>query len=212
MADTDTTNKPVPDGWTSPDRAAMKARVRKLQQLMAVFLKAGKTLRLYSEDHRFFSRFADEFETRLEEQHAIDDALTFEITPTSILWDGNTVFEERWSPPAGDTLIGTGRSFGEGKTTFFEHLLIRVHAEQCLEYVAWPGGRPRTTFVLVQHDNTNLVFSNLDNDWPSRIHYHQVQPGQLRVTLSNDNPNKTQVVELKRKPGASEGQAGGPGR
>jgi len=95
MADTDTTNKPVPDGWTSPDRAAMKARVRKLQQLMAVFLKAGKTLRLYSEDHRFFSRFADEFETRLEEQHAIDDALTFEITPTSILWDGNTVFENR---------------------------------------------------------------------------------------------------------------------
>jgi len=144
------------------------------------------------------------------------------VTPGMLAWlsgdwisqdtDGNTVFEERWSPPAGDTLIGTGRSFGEGKTTFFEHLLIRVHAEQCLEYVAWPGGRPRTTFVLVQHDNTNLVFSNLDNDWPSRIHYHQVQPGQLRVTLSNDNPNKTQVVELKRKPGASEGQAGGPGR
>ena len=73
----------------------MKARVRKLQQLMAVFLKAGKTLRLYSEDHRFFNRFASEFETRLGEQHAIDEALTFEITPTSIQWDGNTVFENK---------------------------------------------------------------------------------------------------------------------
>ncbi len=96
MTDTDTTtNAPAGDGWTNPDRAAMKARVRKLQQLMAVFLKAGKTLRLYSEDHRFFNRFASEFETRLNEQHKIDEALTFEITPTSIQWDGNTVFENK---------------------------------------------------------------------------------------------------------------------
>ena len=96
MADTDTTASPAAtNAWTTPDKAALKARVRKLQQLMAVFLKAGKTLRLYSEDHRFFTGFASEFETRLNEQHAIDDALTFEITPTSIQWDGNVVFENR---------------------------------------------------------------------------------------------------------------------
>ena len=33
--------------------------MRELRQLMAVFLKAGKTLRLYSEDHRFFSKFEE---------------------------------------------------------------------------------------------------------------------------------------------------------
>ena len=77
------------------ERAAAKARVRELKQLMAVFLKAGKTLRLYSEGHRFFSRFADEFESRLEKQFAHGDSLTFEITPTSIAWDGHMVFENK---------------------------------------------------------------------------------------------------------------------
>ena len=74
-------------------RAARKARVRELRQLMAVFIKAGKTLRLYSEGHRFFSRFAEEFEGRLENQFDYGDSLTFEVTPTSINWDGHRVFE-----------------------------------------------------------------------------------------------------------------------
>lgn len=77
------------------ERAALKARVRELRQLMAVFIKAGKTLRLYSEGHRFFSRFADEFEGRLESQFEHGDSLTFEITPTSINWDGHMVFENK---------------------------------------------------------------------------------------------------------------------
>lgn len=62
---------------------------------MAVFLKAGKTLRLYSEDHRFFSKFAEEFESRLEEQFTHDDSLTFEITPTNIAWDGHVIFQNK---------------------------------------------------------------------------------------------------------------------
>ena len=76
-------------------RAEMKKRVRELKQLLAVFLKAGKTLRLYSEHHRFFDRFAQEFMTRLEDQFVVMDSVTFEITPVSINWDGNTVFENR---------------------------------------------------------------------------------------------------------------------
>lgn len=60
---------------------------------MAVFLKAGKTLRLYSEGHRFFNRFAEEFESRLEDQFKQSDSLTFEITPTNISWDGHVVFQ-----------------------------------------------------------------------------------------------------------------------
>ena len=76
-------------------RAAMKGQVRELKRLLAVFLKAGKTLRLYSESHRFFDRFAQEFMTRLDEQFIAMDSLTFEITPVAINWDGNTVFENR---------------------------------------------------------------------------------------------------------------------
>ena len=76
-------------------RVSMKKQVRELKQLLAVFLKAGKTLRLYSEQHRFFDRFAQEFMDRLDQQFEVVDSITFEITPVSINWDGNTVFENR---------------------------------------------------------------------------------------------------------------------
>jgi hypothetical protein len=76
-------------------RAEMKRRVRDLRQLLAVFLKAGKTLRLYSESHRFFDRFAEEFLQRLGEQFELVDSLTFEVTPVSINWDGNVIYENR---------------------------------------------------------------------------------------------------------------------
>lgn len=62
---------------------------------MAIFLKAGKTLRLYSEDHRYFDQFTDEFQVRL--QHILEEVeeLTLEITPNAIQWDGHAVFENQ---------------------------------------------------------------------------------------------------------------------
>jgi len=80
---------------TLAERGLMRRKTRELQRLLAVFLKAGKTLRLYSEDHRFFAGFADEFMTRLNEQFVEKDSVTFEITPVSINWEGHVVFENR---------------------------------------------------------------------------------------------------------------------
>jgi hypothetical protein len=77
------------------ERAALKARVRGLQQLLAVFLKAGKTLRLYSENHRYFEGFAEEFQRRVQAEFEYGDALTFEVTPQSMNWDGHVIFENR---------------------------------------------------------------------------------------------------------------------
>ena len=79
------------------DRSARRLRVRNVQRLLAVFLKAGKTLRLYTEgaEHRFFNRFTDEFIGRLDEVLGQRDSLTLEITPYSINWDGDVVFENR---------------------------------------------------------------------------------------------------------------------
>ena len=60
---------------------------------MQIFLKAGKTLRLYSEDHRYFDQFTDEFSARLDEQLQLEESLVLEITPHALQWDGHVVFE-----------------------------------------------------------------------------------------------------------------------
>jgi hypothetical protein len=79
------------------ERSERRRRVRNVQQLLAVFLKAGKTLRLYTEgtEHRFFNQFTDEFTARLEDVLGGQDSLTLEITPYSINWDGDVCFENR---------------------------------------------------------------------------------------------------------------------
>jgi len=78
------------DAWE--DKAALKARLRDLKQLLNIFLKAGKTLRLYDDDHRFFDGFVREFIERLYIQFETLEAVTFEVTPQSINWDGHIIF------------------------------------------------------------------------------------------------------------------------
>lgn len=87
--------KPVkPAGVSMEERAAQRVKVRQLKKLLALFLKAGKTLRLYSEDHKFFDTFTNQFIDGLAESFSEGmSSLTLEITPRSINWDGHIVFE-----------------------------------------------------------------------------------------------------------------------
>lgn len=85
---------PVPDASIYDDRGQRRKHVRELQKLMSVFIKAGKTLRLYVDDRRHFDRFTDEFLERLEEWFDQGrESLTLEVTPASINWEGFAVFE-----------------------------------------------------------------------------------------------------------------------
>lgn len=80
---------------TTEDRFQDRQRLRELQRLMQIFLKAGKTLRLYSEDHRYFDQFTDDFHERLGHVLQDIDEITFEITPSAIQWDGHAVLENQ---------------------------------------------------------------------------------------------------------------------
>ena len=49
---------PLQQGFAVPmDRVEMRKRTKAITAMLQVFLKAGKTLRLYSSDHHFFSMF-----------------------------------------------------------------------------------------------------------------------------------------------------------
>ncbi len=80
-------------GFSVPmDRVQMRKRTKALTAMLQVFLKAGKTLRLYSAEHHFFEMFVGQFQDRLNEQLAEHDSLTIEVTPRAMIWDGNIVF------------------------------------------------------------------------------------------------------------------------
>jgi hypothetical protein len=90
--------------------------------------------------------------------------------------------EERWTPPAGGAMLGMSRTLKDGRMTEFEFLRI-VERDGELVYVAQPGGRPPTEFVLTSFDGKMAVFENPKHDFPKRITYARHRDGTLTARV-----------------------------
>ena len=91
--------------------------------------------------------------------------------------------EERWSPPKGGAMLGVSRTVNKGgKMTGFEYLRI-VERDGGLVYVAQPGGKSSTEFVLTKLDNQRAEFVNPRHDYPQRIVYELSKDGALTASI-----------------------------
>lgn len=90
--------------------------------------------------------------------------------------------EERWSPPRGGAMLGVSRTVKGGKMSGFEFLRI-VERDGSLVYVAQPGGRSPTEFVLTELDKTRAAFVNPRHDYPQRIVYELSEEGALSASI-----------------------------
>lgn len=78
---------------------------------------------------------------------------------------------EMWMKPAGDAMIGVGRTLRNGKLADYEFLRIVENADG-LAYVSRPSANKEdTTFKLVRSATGELVFENPTHDFPQRIIY-----------------------------------------
>ena len=92
---------------------------------------------------------------------------------------GTTTFEERWTEPASNLMLGLSRTVRGDKVVEFEFLRIEARADG-LYYVAQPGGRPQTDFKLTKWDGTEAIFENPQHDFPKRVIYRK-QPDNVVV-------------------------------
>ena len=111
--------------------------------------------------------------------------------------------EERWSPPRGGAMLATSRTVNiKGKMNAFEYLRI-VERDGGLVYIAQPGGRPPTEFVLtelVNKDGTKrAVFDNPRHDFPRRIAYEFSADGRLTATIGQIKGGTPTRFEFKRE-------------
>ncbi len=91
--------------------------------------------------------------------------------------------EERWSPPLGGAMLAVSRTVNvNGKMVAFEYLRI-VERDAGLVYVAQPGGKSPTEFVLTEWSPTRAVFDNPRHDYPKRIVYELSAEGGLSATI-----------------------------
>lgn len=111
---------------------------------------------------------------------------------------GTRSIEERWSPPLAGSILGVSRTVSRGKMVAFEYLRI-VERDGGLIYIAQPGGRSPTEFVLTQLNKTRAVFENPRHDSPQRIVYELSTEDRLTASIGFINGGSPQQFEFTRE-------------
>ena len=108
--------------------------------------------------------------------------------------------EERWSPPLGGAMLGVSRTVARQRMVGFEYLRI-VERDGSLVYVAQPGGRPPTEFVLTELEEGRAVFKNPQHSFPQRIVYERTAAGGLvaRIGYANGGDYEPFVFEREAR-------------
>ena len=109
--------------------------------------------------------------------------------------------EERGSPPLGGAMLAVSRSVNtSGKMVAFEYLRI-VERDGGLVYIAQPGGKAATEFVLTELSATRAVFDNPRHDYPKRIVYELSAEGGggLSASIGFTKGGTPRRFEFKRE-------------
>jgi hypothetical protein len=114
-------------------------------------------------------------------------------TPTA------SVTEERWTPPAGGSMLGVARTLTKTSMPAFEFLCL-VERDGSLVYTAMPNGRaPATDFVLTQLTADSATFENPEHDFPKVIRYSKKADGALETAISGAPGSRVTTMTLKRQ-------------
>ena len=108
--------------------------------------------------------------------------------------DGPLQMEEIWTSGAGGVLVGLHKDVttrgGTAPTVWFEFQRIERGADG-IAYVAQPGGKPPTRFVLIEQAERRVVFANPAHDFPKRILYWLDDAGALHARIEGPQGGKT---------------------
>jgi len=83
---------------------------------------------------------------------------------------GSRSIEEHWLPPRGRTMMNAGRTVQGDKLVEFETVIIREQDGR-LAYDAHPSGQASAVFVSQRIGDREIVFENLQHDFPQRVGY-----------------------------------------
>ena len=81
------------------------------------------------------------------------------------------LISEQWMSPAGTSILGMGRTVKNGKTVGFEFMRIEQTPDG-ISFIARPHeNKEETAFRLKSSTQNEVVFENLEHDFPQRVIY-----------------------------------------
>jgi len=103
---------------------------------------------------------------------------------------------EYWMPPAGSTMLAVSRTVRDGRMVAFEYLRIVEDDEHSLTLFASPSGQLQAQFYLTSLKDTQIVFENLDHDFPQRIIYRLSDNDRLLGRIEGQTDGRTVAVDF----------------
>ncbi|MCE9558277.1 MAG: DUF6265 family protein [Armatimonadetes bacterium] len=119
------------------------------------------------------------------------------------IWGG--VFEETWLPPGAGTMVGVGRHISAGRTTFVESMTIEFCSGTWTMFMILgspsKGDKSPVPFDLLEFvPGESCTFTNLGNDFPTRIKYDRATDGELKCVIfgRSDSAEQSEVFDFRR--------------
>lgn len=103
---------------------------------------------------------------------------------------------EHWMPLAGGTLLGVSRTVAQGRTVAHEFMQIREDADGQVAFFAQPAGQPPAVFPLLRISAAEVVFQDLEHDFPQRVVYGLAGPDRLDARIEGIRDGEPVVVRF----------------
>jgi hypothetical protein len=108
--------------------------------------------------------------------------------------NGQRTVEEQWMAPRGHTMLSAGRTTQGDTLVEYEMVLIREQSGQ-LVYESHPSGQPSAVFLSRTVSENEVVFENLQHDFPQRIGYRR-EGDSLRAWIEGPRNGQMRRVEF----------------
>ncbi|NGZ84294.1 DUF6265 family protein [Duganella aceris] len=103
---------------------------------------------------------------------------------------------EQWTSPAGGAMLGMSRTIKGGKLKTYEFMRIAATDDGTAVFHAQPAGQPAASFSAIKLDATEVVFENLQHDFPQRVIYRFEAPERLHASIEGTLKGALKRIEF----------------
>jgi hypothetical protein len=112
------------------------------------------------------------------------------------------VYEEHWTTPTGNSILGLSRRVGGDFTREHDYMRIVTSGGEGFDFISQQYGGDDSRYNSVAITASRLVFENPDRPFPRKVTYEAVAPNGLNMRLEGTNEGRPMGLSfpMKRKP------------
>lgn len=103
---------------------------------------------------------------------------------------------EIWTKPAGGSLFGVGRTVAGDKVVSYEYMRLETGNEG-VNMIVKPKSHPtEVSFKMIKNEAGEVVFQNIENDFPQRIIYRKQGDNSIFARIEGDQKDPKKAMDL----------------